>query len=199
MAVHTVLAHPGPRATAPRRARGQGTIGCQRQLGVLAALWLTAVAAQASEGLNLPKASQFWPTWTAQKSTDLASAQAFTLVERPELSAGLLGNHYFNTPGLRLPATWGAASGLRATSGLLTSRRPQNGGGLSAETQPYLGLGYTGLALNGDWGFSADLGLALNAGATRLGSAVFGNSSLDSAMRELRFSPVLQLGVRYAF
>ena len=190
MAVHTVLAAPTvPAARTARHSRA----------GLLMLGWAVMASAQAAEGLAVPQASQVWPQWTSQKALDLSSAQRFSLVERPEFSAGLLGNHYFNTPGLRLPATWGATSGLRATSGLLTARRLQAGGGLVAETLPYLGLGYTGLALNGGWGFSADLGLALNEGATRLGRAVFGNDSLDSAMRDLRFSPVLQLGVRYAF
>jgi hypothetical protein len=29
--------------------------------------------------------------------------------------------------------------------------------------------------------------------------AVFGNQAMDNALRELRLSPLLQLGVRYAF
>jgi hypothetical protein len=196
MAVHTVHAVPSP----PNTRRCQ-RLPCATALStaLLAGCCLAWGAAQAAEGLAMPQASQIWPQWAAQKALEQPSAQRFSLLERPEFSAGLLGNHYFNTPGLRLPAAWGATSGLRATSGLLTARRPQAGGGLGAEALPYLGLGYTGLALNGGWGFSADLGVALNEGATNLGRAVFGNNSLDSAMRELRFSPVLQLGVRYAF
>lgn len=75
---------------------------------------------------------------------------------------------------------------------------------------PYLGVGYTGLlassqhsaALRGGWGFSADLGLM--ALSPRLGYGPswrnpYGQPNLDEAVRELRFAPVLQLGLSYSF
>ena len=65
---------------------------------------------------------------------------------------------------------------------------------------PYLGLGFTGAAWR-SVAITADLGLVAerpsNAGG--LGRAVFGNQGMDSALRDLRLSPVLQLGVRYQF
>jgi hypothetical protein len=68
-------------------------------------------------------------------------------------------------------------------------------------TLPYLGFGYTGLSLRNGWSFSADLGLvAQNAGgAARLGRSLYGGQSLDDAVRELRMTPLLQLGVSYSF
>lgn len=76
-----------------------------------------------------------------------------------------------------------------------------NGNGSGNGTVPYLGIGYTGLSIKGGWGFTADLGLtAENPGsALRFGRALLGNQGVDTALRELRLSPMLQLGVSYSF
>ena len=68
-------------------------------------------------------------------------------------------------------------------------------------TLPYVGVGYTGLSVRSGWSFSADLGLvAQGAGGTaRLGRSLYGSQSLDDAVRELRMTPLVQLGVTYAF
>jgi predicted membrane channel-forming protein YqfA (hemolysin III family) len=53
--------------------------------------------------------------------------------------------------------------------------------------------------LRGGWGFSADLGVAAqNGGNQRLMRSLM-SQSLDDTLRELRFTPVLQLGVSYRF
>jgi len=65
---------------------------------------------------------------------------------------------------------------------------------------PYVGLGYTGLPSKGGWGFSADLGLALNPGsAVKLGRVFTTGQNLDDALRDMRFSPLVQVGVSYSF
>jgi hypothetical protein len=48
---------------------------------------------------------------------------------------------------------------------------------------------------------TADLGwVAERPGAAgQVGRALFGNQGMDSALRDLRVSPVLQLGMRYTF
>jgi len=53
----------------------------------------------------------------------------------------------------------------------------------------------------GGWGFSADLGLlALNpASAVRFGRSLGAGQSLEDTLREMRLSPVLQLGASYSF
>jgi hypothetical protein len=142
----------------------------------------------------------------------------------PSLQSGsLLGDYYLDAPGLRLPRSLG---GLRATGGLMTGARglaptttpsmlrsgQRTGlatstsvvplaGDTATDTVPYLGVGYTGLALKGGWGFTADLGLVAEnpAGAAHVGRALFGNQGLDNSLRELRLSPVLQVGVSYSF
>jgi len=139
--------------------------------------------------------------------------------------ASLLSDYYF-TRSLRGA---GSASGFRATSGVFLGSRSSSllasspaaslSGRVfnvehrhvgpwgmsppadnSGDALPYVGLGYTGLAGKGGWGFSADLGLmALNPGsAVKLGR-VFTGQSLDDAVRDLRLSPMLQLGVSYSF
>jgi hypothetical protein len=54
------------------------------------------------------------------------------------------------------------------------------------------------LSVRGGWGVSADLGLAGRSGSNG-GLRVNGNQSFDDLMRELRISPMVQVGVSYAF
>jgi len=168
-------------------------------------------------GLRVP-GGEDWPRWQARLSwvyqTDGTRRETLRGVS-------LLGDRYFtgSLAGERV------AGGLRATSGLLVAPRSQAlgagslglpGNGLalgrriasmpgeSADgiaTLPYVGIGYTGLSLRGGWGFSADLGVvAQPAGhAVRFGRTPGGAQNLDEAVRELRLSPVLQLGVSYSF
>ncbi len=123
-------------------------------------------------------------------------------------SMSVMGDYYFNR------SWFGSSGGLRATSGLVlgspgslwsspyaVDRRsahgasPRDGMPEANSTLPYVGLGYTGLFRKG-LGLSADVGvMALNPrSSVRLGS-----QSLDDTMRDLRFTPLLQVGVSYAF
>ena len=107
---------------------------------------------------------------------------------------------------------WGGQTSASPGSGLLSVDRQgfslaaptavgETGGDAGSTAVPYLGLGYSGHSIKSGWGFSADFGLmALNpGGALRLGRAFGGGQSLEELMRELRFSPVVQLGVSYSF
>lgn len=71
----------------------------------------------------------------------------------------------------------------------------------SSGTLPYVGIGYSSLAGRGGWSFSADLGLvSLSPGnAVRLGRVFGGGQNLDDVVRDMRLTPVLQLGVSYSF
>jgi hypothetical protein len=147
----------------------------------------------------------------------------------PVLSgASVLGDYYFTRSLPRLGSSGGfrATSGvfLGSRSGTLLStgpatglggrafsvdRRNLGGFGLTAPTDtsldsgavPYVGVGYTGLPSRGGWGFSADLGLmALSPGsAVKLGRVFSGNQSLDDVLRDMRLSPLVQVGVSYSF
>lgn len=73
--------------------------------------------------------------------------------------------------------------------------------GSNDTTTPYVGIGYTGLSARGDWSFSADMGMAAygSGGAVKLGRSFGAGQNLDDAVREMRLTPVLQLGVSYSF
>jgi hypothetical protein len=66
---------------------------------------------------------------------------------------------------------------------------------------PYVGIGYTGLPSRGGWGFSADIGVMALTPESRvkLGRPDGGGQSLDDVLRDLRLSPLVQLGVSYSF
>ena len=68
-------------------------------------------------------------------------------------------------------------------------------------TLPYLGIGYSSLAARSGWSFSADLGLVSFApsNAVRLGRVFGGSQNLDDVVRDMRLTPVLQLGASYSF
>ena len=109
--------------------------------------------------------------------------------------------------------------GFRATSGVVFGARspvwgapaltapnlePRFGAvdpGREPSTMPYLGIGYSSLALRAGWSFSADLGLVSLApgNAVRLGRVFGGGQNLDDVIRDMRFAPVVQLGVSYSF
>jgi hypothetical protein len=175
-----------------------------------------AIAAHAN-GLQI-NPDTTWPRWQARLGITTApqdsSAQPRTTLE----GAGLLGDYYFTGPGFAKGIITG---GFRATSGLFTGTRstaiatpvlPSREGSSftlnsrarmapdasndAAGAVPYLGIGYTGLSLRGGWGFSADVGLV--GSGVRLGRANSGTQA-DELLRELRLTPMLQLGVSYSF
>jgi hypothetical protein len=152
--------------------------------GACAALVATGV--HAADGLAVPEGA--WPRWQVRAA--LAASEQ----------------------GAARPAHWvpvGPQGGLRATGGVIQPAGRQPGlprslvlGADSAESMPYLGLGYTRLASDRGWGFTADLGLVAQntSQAVRLGRALLGQpQDLEDAVRGLRLSPMLQLGVRYSF
>lgn len=134
-------------------------------------------------------------------------------------SVSLLGDYYMSGP------RSARAGGLRATSGLMAGPRSSMWGSLSSgsglhverrpgvssfllgdtdsaqQTVPYLGIGYTGLSLRDGWGVSVDVGLmALRPRqAGQIGSVLNGTQGFDSMLRDMRLSPILQLGISYSF
>lgn len=186
----------------------------------LAAVFTTAFVPAHAEGLRLtpsPSDTPVWPLWQARRTVLAAPSSALSLWARSGAagygevpSAGshltlLVGDYFFERPGL----SWWPSSGvLRASTGLVVSQ--QLGIGLRSPdatsigpnaSLPYVGLGYSGLSLRGGWSVSADLGLIAEnpSGLSRAGRALFGSQGLDAALRELRLSPLLQVGVRYQF
>lgn len=175
-----------------------------------------------SGGLSADQAAAAWPRWQGRLSVGLERADGLNSGDAATpRSASLLGDYYITDalhPGI---------GGLRATSGLIVSQRSRAaqplsstlaGRGFNAErrvgmastpgwadsdssTVPYMGLGYTGMVARSGFSFSADLGvMALNTGTkVRFGKGSASSQTSDELARELRLSPILSLGVSYAF
>ena len=201
----------------------------QTTLMMAAAVFGLAAAAptQAQNGLQAPTAATSWPQWQGRFALGL-SPQTLNDSTRLRGSS-LLGDYYFyRHPMTSLTSPLGgfrATSGLmlggsstrRLLTGLgadLTSGRAVGLSGGLLSLQPlgwpnesdnnnasYLGLGYTLMSLRGGWGLSADIGLATTTRSNAaLGSGLgLGRSSLEDNLRDLRLTPLLQLGLSYSF
>jgi hypothetical protein len=172
-----------------------------------------AGAAFAADGLVPPDTDEVWPRWQARAQFGTTTLAPVTLSGGSREAGSVLGDYYFDAPGLRIRSWTG---GLRATGGLAFSGRGLPLGtptvarlgsvptapalGDESETQPYLGLGYSAGTKDGAWTFSADVGLVGDSSADWRGNRVrLGEQRLDGALREMQLAPVLQLGVRYSF
>jgi hypothetical protein len=92
-------------------------------------------------------------------------------------------------------AAGGASSGLTSNGNSSSGTGAGTGAGTdSPQAAPYLGLGFTGAAWHNRVSFSADLGLVSDRPR-----ALFGNQGMDNALRDMRLSPVMQVGLRYSF
>lgn len=199
------------------------TLRCWTALG----LGLGMAWASAQTGLQVQDAPASWARWQARvglatapqggSATSLVSASPWegSLQLR---SAQLLGDYYFTGVGPVQRRAWGG--GFRATSGLLIGPRLNAAGmgaagsglavtvsrsigavdGSDATASPYVGVGYTGLSLRNGISFTADLGLLArqSGGGLRLNRGA-GVQGLDDLVRELRMTPVVQVGVSYTF
>jgi hypothetical protein len=92
------------------------------------------------------------------------------------------------------PAPFGVSSASRGAGPSFADTN-----GESTQTLPYLGIGYSGSSLRGGFSFSADLGLTAQNGSDQRLARSMTSQTLDDTLRELRFTPVLQLGVSYRF
>lgn len=146
-----------------------------------------------------------------QARIDLSLAEFDGLRQR----AHLFGDYYLTGPGFGAGQVDG---GFRLTSGLAIGRAdagrlaglpaaagrpdlPTLGHDSRAVAQPYLGLGYSGLFTRAGWAFSADIGLGrwATSDSPRLGQGTPSDGQVERLLDDLRLSPVIQLGVRYAF
>ncbi|MBE7420601.1 MAG: hypothetical protein HS128_23135 [Ideonella sp.] len=199
-----------------------------RWLRFAAALsWTVAAAAAADDGNGLTvNAEQLgWPHWRTrlQVSSELAPvAIGSDALLRPR-SAAVFGDYYMARP------YFGPSGGLRLTGGLMMSVRgaalgpglvpavgmipavapvgrsalvgwsSNDGAGDAISAWPYLGIGYSDSVAHGGLRFSADLGLALPGQNMLRAARSLGSQSFDDVLRDLRLTPVLQLGVSYRF
>jgi len=198
-------------------------------LAALAALTVHCAAAAAQDGLRPASIGnaradaplQSAPHWQARLgATRAASADSSARLQGTALH--LLGDYYWQ--GFR-PARFGLSGGFRATSGLLVGERalsllpsssfthgsvaPAAGvralrlGEADREVAlavPYVGVGYSGVSLRGGWGFTADVGLAGTGGGLQMRRDMLSHPrGADEILRELRLTPVMQIGASYAF
>jgi hypothetical protein len=197
-----------------------------RRLGTLAVLALLApVALAQGRGLTLGDEAQFGPRLQARIGLNTSTTLGDGAQASWQTQAGvLLGDYYFSRTRL---GEGQVSSGFRATSGVLLGQRslalgtPALGGSAQAMSvtlvrqprwamgvsesaaepwaaAPYIGVGWTGTSLRGGWGVSADFGFVGRSSGNG-GLRVNGSQAVDDLLRELRISPMVQLGVSYAF
>lgn len=163
------------------------------------------------------------PRWQAR--LQLNSSDGSNDAQQPHLggsrvlSANLLGDYYLTNSGFA-----SLSGGLRATGGMLLGplSMAQASGGLALGNGPvsagrrslvvsgldayslepsanlsYVGIGYTGRVQHSGLAFSADFGLMSGSYAVRLGRS--SAQGFEDAMRDLRFKPLLQLGLAYSY
>ena len=192
---------------------------------IAAALLLAAPAAWAQNpGLTFDEQARFGPRLQARVGVNTSTALNDSGSASWQQQAGvLLGDYYFSRARL---GEGQVSSGFRATSGVMLGQRslalgtpalPSGQGmavtqlrqprgalpGIESASEPwaavpYIGIGWSGVSVRGGWGVSADLGIAGRSYGNG-GLRVNGNQSLDDLLRELRISPMVQVGVSYAF
>lgn len=195
------------------------------KLGALAVLTALPLLAQASEGLVTPRPEALWPQWQARVAVQTAAVSPLSRsgllqpdgADAPRAAQGgaLFGDYYFAQPtfgsfrasgGLML----GSMGGAPLLNGFAAPRLGlslQSLGGAAAVgtdnagTVPYLGLGFVTAAWRNSLSLTADLGwvAAQPSAIGGVGRAIFGNQGWETALREIRLAPVVQLSVRYAF
>ncbi len=194
---------------------------------ILAGALALPLAAPAADGDPAAPPQPEWARWQGRLSLGPGAAPGTLGTDAPAgahlNSPRLMGDFYFGSWSSG-PALLG---GLRATSGVMFGSRAAAGGSRPAlvggggfgmasrpfgltpatsggdpysetTTQPYVGVGYTGLSVRSGFSFSADLGLLArgNASAARTGLS---SQGLDDAVRQMRMTPLVQLGASYSF
>jgi hypothetical protein len=199
-----------------------------RLAGLLALLHAAGFAA-ADGGLKVAAAGGFWSdvqtklrfsAAVVDTAPPLAGYPMMVVAqEYVPLGASLGGDYYFSKDlaAGRPPSGLRASGALlirqpgvslsdlawqsRATTSLATPLRLPDPANQGLSAMPYLGIGYSDYSLKTGWGFWADIGLVVQSPGNSLGMSrvLSGSQSVDDLVRELRLSPMLQLGVNYSF
>ncbi len=159
-----------------------------RAQGLLSSLMLLPLAALAAGGLAAPEPDAVWPQWQARITLQSVAVSPLAMsrpldttpVLRGSTGTALLGDYVF------APVRFGS---FRASGGLMLGSEPSS-------SVPYLGLGFSSLALASGLSLNADLGVVPESSPSR---TLLGSQGNQAALREMRLAPVLQLGLRYAF
>lgn len=195
------------------------------KLGTMGVVAVLPLLASAAEGLVAPRPEALWPQWQARVAVQTAALSPLSVsgllqaegADTPRAAQGgaLFGDYYFAQPafgsfrasgGLML----GSMGGAPLLTGLATPRLGLSlqslGGAASVGADspgavPYLGLGFVTAAWRNSLSLTADLGwvAAQPSAIGGVGRAIFGTQGWETALREIRLAPVVQLSVRYAF
>jgi len=193
------------------------------------ALWALACSAALpalADDLRLKPLDTGSPRWQARfQLSDLDTSLGFdsSRLGQRVIGANLLGDYYFTGSGMG-----GVRGGLRLSGGMMlgpTSLALSSSGlalgnsgdqsvsvgrrslsllsprldlSDSSASMSYFGIGYTGHALHSGLSFSADLGVvnSTSLGGLRLGSSA---AAVDDVLRDMRYKPLLQLGLSYSY
>lgn len=190
----------------------------------LATLFFAPMVWAQGQGLTIDEQVLFGSGWQTRVGLNTSTALLDGSSASWQRQAGvLLGDYYFSRARL---GQGQVSSGFRATGGVLLGQRSlalgtpalagNQGMGLTWLRQPrgalpalesaaepwaavpYVGVGWSGISSSGGWGLSADFGFAGRSNSSG-GLRISGNQSLDDLLRELRISPMVQIGVSYAF
>lgn len=177
-------------------------------------------SAHAGSGIALPQGQELWPSLSARVTVQAAAVSPLKLARWGELQAmefsggAVLGDYVFAQPSFgsfratsglvfgqpgQMPQFGVASYAAGSRLGLALGQGSGAGGRVEAwQTTPYLGLGFSSALGDSSFSLSADLGLLAEPAA--LGSSDGLRLRPGEAQRrELRVSPLLQLGVRYSF
>lgn len=203
-AAFVVLAAGPASAQAQDNVKGGGSATSLRLTSPSGGLWLRGRGVGATtlaESANLGTSGD--PSWRLLGSYDLPKANGL------RATGGMIGvtrRTALGAASLQDSQRWD--NGL--TRGWIEGTRvPDTASQANHISVPYAGLSYTtsntfagarGLASSA-WSFNIDLGVMALAprSSVRFGSADIQQSRLDDMLRELRLSPLLQLGVSYSF
>ena len=165
---------------------------------VIAAVWGVGLPAWSIEGNGLQATDSSWfgSRWQARFEWSLGASRRYH-VDPYNLAADTPRSAAASTSSRPGSVTAGSAQGLAGQATHAGWAHPRN----DITTVPYLGVGYTALPSRSGWGFRADFGLmALRPqSAVQFGSALSGAQDIDELLREMRLSPLIQIGVSYAF
>jgi hypothetical protein len=189
-----------------------------------AAAQTLALSAWGNDGLSATLPESAWPRWHTRMVVGTTDATPRALSFGRESGTGLrsasvMSDYYFAR------STWSPSTqgGFRASGGMFFGSRFESVAssvpisavqpvgwnrqspysltpveatqGLTAT--PYVGVGYTALSGRGGWGFSADLGVFSQ--GMKLGQSVGARQGLDDMLRDMRFAPLMRVGVSYSF
>ena len=191
-------------------------------------LAFSSVTAVAADGLQLPSSDALWPSLRARLAVQASALSPLSMTSlaaqggqaRGFKGAALFGDYYFAQPsfgsfrasgGLVIGGLGGMpllSTGVDSRLGLALSRASPSIGSNTSNTSndstaplPYLGLGFSSAASNAGLSVSADLGVVAEGASPFAGAArtLLGLQGADSARRDMRLSPLLQVAMRYTF